>query len=93
LLVQLSSDVHIEHSTGETSGRVEVGHRTAPMFAANMIIILCLCRVMSQLRTRCDAHHKKPLCMGQERVVRSADRPSGTQLYIAHRDRTAWLGM
>jgi hypothetical protein len=49
---------------------------------------------MSQLRTRCDAHHKKALCVGQERrVVRSADGPSGTQLYIAHRDQTAWLRM
>ena len=39
---------------------------------------------MPQLRTRCDAHHKKALCVGQERrVVRSADGPSGTQLYIA----------
>ena len=48
---------------------------------------------MPQLRTRCDAHHKKALCVGQERrVVRSADGPSGTQLYIAHRDQTAWLG-
>jgi hypothetical protein len=26
-------------------------------------------------------------------VVRSADGPSGTQLYIAHRDQTAWLTM
>ena len=25
-------------------------------------------------------------------MVRSADSPSGIQLYIAHRDRTAWLG-
>jgi hypothetical protein len=30
---------------------------------------------MPQLRTRCDAHHKKALCVGQERrVVRSAPR-------------------
>jgi hypothetical protein len=29
---------------------------------------------MPQLRTRCDAHHKKALCVGQERrVVCSAD--------------------
>jgi hypothetical protein len=49
---------------------------------------------MPQLRTRCDAHHKKALCVGQERrVVCSADGPSGTQLYIAHRDPTAWLTM
>ena len=62
---------------------------------------------MPQLRTRCDAHHKKALCVGQERrVVCSADGPSGTQLYIphrdptatetvrgVHRDLTAWLGM
>jgi hypothetical protein len=30
---------------------------------------------MPQLRTRCDAHHKKALCVGQRRVVRSADGP------------------
>jgi hypothetical protein len=43
---------------------------------------------MPQLRTRCDAHHKKALCVGQERrVVRSADGPSGTQLYIATETR------
>jgi hypothetical protein len=51
-------------------------------------------RLMPQLRTRCDAHHKKALCVGQERrVVCSADGPSGTPPYIAHRDPTAWLAM
>ena len=39
---------------------------------------------MPQLRTRCDAHHKKALCVGQERrVVCSADGPSGTHRAIS----------
>jgi hypothetical protein len=35
---------------------------------------------MPQLRTRCDAHHKKALCVGQERTHQEA---SSHRMYMA----------